>query len=75
MKQMTEDFIEQSVDLENAAWLLEISDRFGAHRLKRVCMELICESNKENLVRGGAPFTLFIPCAPFLMFTNFFNRM
>lgn len=58
---MTEDFIEQSVDVENAAWLLEISDRFGAHRLKRVCMELICESNKENLVCGGT-------CAPFLLF-------
>jgi len=51
-KQLVEAYIEESVDLDNVAWLAEISDRFGAYRLKRVCLELICESTKENWVRN-----------------------
>eukprot|EP01118_Nematostelium_gracile_P013110 TRINITY_DN4908_c0_g1_i1.p1 TRINITY_DN4908_c0_g1~~TRINITY_DN4908_c0_g1_i1.p1 ORF type:complete len:793 (-),score=171.07 TRINITY_DN4908_c0_g1_i1:23-2269(-) len=47
LKQMVETFIEGSVDLDNVAWLIEISDRFGAHRLKRVCLELITQ-NRDN---------------------------
>jgi len=47
-KQLIEAYIENSVDLENVALLLEISDRFGAYRLKRQCFELMCESTKDN---------------------------
>lgn len=33
-KLIIEAYIEDSVDIENVAWLLEISDRFGAYKLK-----------------------------------------
>jgi len=46
-KQIVESYIENSVDLDNVALLLEISDRYGAYRLKRTCFELICETNKD----------------------------
>jgi len=48
-QQLVEAYIIQSVELDNVAWLLEISDRYRAPRLKRVCLELICESTRENL--------------------------
>jgi hypothetical protein len=37
-KDTIEYFIEQSIDLENAASLLEVGDRFGAVKLKRACL-------------------------------------
>jgi len=68
-KQLVEAFIELSVDLDNVALLVEISDRFGAFRLKRVCMELICESNKENLqhVLNTTGFTDMASSSPHLL--------
>eukprot|EP01114_Cavostelium_apophysatum_P015328 TRINITY_DN4148_c0_g2_i2.p1 TRINITY_DN4148_c0_g2~~TRINITY_DN4148_c0_g2_i2.p1 ORF type:complete len:779 (+),score=239.68 TRINITY_DN4148_c0_g2_i2:397-2733(+) len=44
-----EAFIVQSIEAENAAWLLEIADRYRAMRLRRSCIEFICESGRENL--------------------------
>jgi len=65
-KQLVESYIENSVDLDNVALLFEISDRFGAYRLKRLCIEMICESNKDNWVhvfnsRGFSEMALSSP--------------
>jgi hypothetical protein len=69
LKQIVEAYIQQSVDTENAAWLVEISDRYGAHRLKRICMELMCESNKENFeeIRKTVAFADLRTSSPHLL--------
>lgn len=48
LKQIVEAYAESSIELENTAWLVELSDRFGAYRLKRACMEVMFDSNHEN---------------------------
>jgi len=49
LKAVVEAYIESSIDLDNSCDILDISDRVSAYRLKRVCLELMCESSKDNL--------------------------
>jgi len=38
LKALCEDFVEKGLDVENAAWLLEIAERYDAQQLKGFCM-------------------------------------
>lgn len=68
LKQSAESYIEQSVDLENVAWLLEISDRFNSPKLRRVCIELICQSVENwNAVRNSNGYQDICISSPHLM--------
>ena len=48
LRDVVEDYIENSVDLENCGHLIDIADRFSAPKLRRVCLELVTQSS-ENL--------------------------
>ncbi len=47
LKQRVEFYIENSMEVENVVELLEISDRFSAHRLRRASLEFICGSRDQ----------------------------
>jgi hypothetical protein len=69
LKAVVEAYSEASLELENACALLDIADGVSAYRLKRVCLELMCESNKENweFIRNTAGFTDLRRSAPHLL--------
>lgn len=41
LKQECESFISEGVDIENAAWLFELCDRYDAQQLKSFCFYFI----------------------------------
>ena len=53
LKQMCESQLEDALDAENVAMLLEVADRFNAPRLKRVCLETIVRDWKTFQTSKG----------------------
>jgi len=47
-QQIIEAFIMKLVEVDNVCSLLEIGDKFGSQKLKRLCLEVICDSGKEG---------------------------
>ena len=41
LKGICEDYIEKGVEVENAAWLLEITERYNAPQLKNYCLYFV----------------------------------
>jgi len=64
-KQIVEYFIEASLDTDNVAYLLQVADRFGAPRLKRSCLDLMCRSSMENW-RSASKTANFAEIATFM---------
>ncbi len=48
LHQLSEHYVEQSVDVDNVGYLLEIADKHSSYRLRRHCFEFICNSGVDS---------------------------
>jgi len=65
LKQICESELENALDPENCAMLLDVADRYNAPRLKRLCMETII--NKWDIIKSTQGLAQLPKIAPNLL--------
>jgi lysyl-tRNA synthetase class II len=65
LKLVIESTLLDSLDNESVAYLLEVGDRYGAHRLKRTSLELICASKDTwDIIKATKSFSELVQHSP-----------